>query len=166
MVKKYEHHTDLFVNIKDSILDAFLNCENSYKDLIQVCVEMKSQRISDRNEVRNDTFHVLTKRIQRNRSDVRDEFVQNLHKNITNHQQQGNGWVITGLGNVHVDNFVKTRSMKTYDIYVKWPVAVSGRERIVNIRTERDCVHQSMVANFCYKNALRMHDLSRQARFF
>ena len=118
IVKKYEHPTDFFVDIKDGKLDAILNCENSYKDLIQICVEIKSERISDKNEVQSDTFHVLTKRIERNRSDVRDEIVKNLMKNLTNHQQQGSGWVITGIGNMHVDYFVKTRTIKTYGKYV------------------------------------------------
>ena len=35
-------------------------------------------------------------------------------KNLENHPQQGSGWVINGIGNMHVDYFVKTRSIKTY----------------------------------------------------
>ena len=87
-------------------------------------------------------------------------------KNLTNHQQQGSGWVITGLGSMHVDYFVKTRTMKTYGKFVKWPVGVSGNHHIVNIQTEKDCVHLSMVAHFCYKDGLKICDLSRQAKFF
>ena len=36
IVKKYEHPTDFFVDIKDDKLDEILNCENLYKDLTQI----------------------------------------------------------------------------------------------------------------------------------
>ena len=66
---------------------------------------------------------------------------------------------------MHVDYFVKTRGMKINGKYVKWPKGVSGREHVVNLRTEYDCVHLSMVAHLCYKDALKIHDLPRQANF-
>ena len=51
--------------------------------------------------------------------------------------------------------------MKTYGKYVKWPVGVSGNHHIVNIQTEDDWVHQSMIAHSWYKEALKMHNLSQ-----
>ena len=67
---------------------------------------------------------------------------------------------------MQVDYFVQTRSMNTNGNFVKWPVGVEGREHAVNFRTEDEYIHLSMVAHFCYKDALKIHDLSRQAKFF
>ena len=55
--------------------------------------------------------------------------------------------------------------MKTYGKYVKWPLGVSGNHHIVNIQAEEDCVHLSLMATFCYEDALKLHNLSQQSRF-
>ena len=70
-MKIYEQPTDFFIDIKDDKLDALHKCENTYKYLFQIGFEVNSERISDKNEVQHESFHVLTKIIQRNRSDVR-----------------------------------------------------------------------------------------------
>ena len=49
---------------------------------------------------------------------------------------------------MQVDYFSKTRSMKTYRKYVRWPVGVPDKKYVVNIQTKDDCVHLSMVAYF------------------
>ena len=43
IIKNYNHTSDLFIDIKDRKLDTNLNCENSYKDLIQTCIEGEVQ---------------------------------------------------------------------------------------------------------------------------
>ena len=86
-------------------------------------------------------------------------------KNI-NHEQQESGWVITGVGNMHVLYFVKTHCMKIYGKYVNQPVGVSGKEHVLNIQTEEDCVHLSMIGHFPYKNALDLHNLSHLEKFY
>ena len=77
-------------------------------------------------------------------------------KNLQNHQQQGSGLVINVVGNMHVDYFVKTRTIKTYGKYVKWPKGVSSREHIVNVYTDNDCVRLSMVAHFCHEEVRKL----------
>ena len=73
--------------------------------------------------------------------------------------------MINGIGNMHVNNFAKTRIIKSYGKYAVWPLGVSGMYRVVNLQTGENCVHLSMIAHFCFKKALKMHNLSRQARF-
>ena len=136
IAKKYEHPRDLFVDVKHGKLISILNCQNSYKDLIQIGIEVNSQRLTEKGKVQNDTFPVLTKRIERNESDVRDQIVKNLRKNLEKHQQQGSGWVINSIGNMPVGYFVKTHTMKTYGNFVKWPKGVPGYQHIVNVRTK------------------------------
>ena len=85
-------------------------------------------------------------------------------KNLTNHQQQGSGWVSTVVRNMQVNYFVKTCSMKTYGKYVKWPVGVYGNRHIVKVQNKDDCVLLLVTAHFCYKDALKMHNFSQQAR--
>ena len=149
IVKTYNHPTDLFVDIKDSKLISFLNCENSNKDLMQIGVEVKYQRITEKGKVQNDTFHVLTKIIERKALLSGLEMFRIWKKKLENHQQQGSGWVRNGIGNMHVNYFVKTRSIKTYSKSVKWPIGVSGMHHVANIQTEEVCVHLSMVTHFC-----------------
>ena len=87
--------------------------------MIQIGIEVESQRITEKSKVQNDTFNLFTKRIERNSSDLRSRIVENFMKNLGNHEHQGSGWVINGIENMHVDYFVKTRSVKTYGKYVK-----------------------------------------------
>ena len=103
-MKKYDHLAELLVDIKDGKLDAILNCENSHKDLIQLHVEVKPERLSHKGEVKNYTLCVLTKIVQRNSSDIWARIVENLINFFENHQQHGSGWFITGIGNMYVDN--------------------------------------------------------------
>ena len=81
IAKNYKNPTDLFGDKKHGELDLILNCQNSYKDLIQIGIEVKSPRLIEKGEEQNDTFHVLTERIERNSSDIRTRIVENLMKN-------------------------------------------------------------------------------------
>ena len=97
IANNYKHPTDLYVDIKHgklTKLDSILNRQNSYKELIHIGVEVKSQRLTEQGEQQKATFHGLTKIIQRNSSDIRARIVENLMKKLENHQPQGHGWVI------------------------------------------------------------------------
>ena len=56
ILKKYDNPTDFFIDINQGKLDSILNCLNSYKNLIQIGIEIKSERISDKNEVQKTHF--------------------------------------------------------------------------------------------------------------
>ena len=74
--KKYQHRSDHFIEIKDDNLDAFLNCKNSCKELTQICIEVLSERISEKGDAQTDKFHVLTRIIQRNNFDIRKKLLR------------------------------------------------------------------------------------------
>ena len=57
----------------------------------------------------------------------------------------------------------KRVKLKTYGAFVKWPVGVSGREHVVNMRTEDDCVRLSMIAHFCHKEIRKLKNVEREA---
>ena len=59
-----------------------------------------------------------TKKLKINSDDLRSEIARELQKNILNHDQEGSGWVITGISNLRVDYYKTTRNMKSYGSYV------------------------------------------------
>ena len=50
-VKQNKHPTDLFVDIKHGKMDSTLNCRNSYKDSIQIGIEVKCECLTEKDEL-------------------------------------------------------------------------------------------------------------------
>ena len=75
-------------------------------------------------------------------------------------------WILLVLGIRMQIFFVKTRSLKLYGKYFKWPVGVSGMHYVVKIQTGEDCVHLSNYSTFLLQGCYQDTRSFRQARFY
>ena len=124
--KSYNHPKDLFLDIKHGKYDNILYCQEKYRDFIQVGLDVKSERVTEKGELEKDLFNVQTKKIARTTVGFKDQLVEQLIKNLENHKQKGSGWMISGIGKLRVDYFIKTKNMKQYGSYIKWPKGLGG----------------------------------------
>ena len=154
-VKKiYESPYDILLDIKEGKLDKLFEDYGEHKDLVRVCVEISSEKVNDKGELLYDSFNAGTKYINRNDEKMKEKIINQLYKNMLNHEQKGSGWAVTGIKRFRIDYSVKSRKMKKYGNYVLWPKSVSGKNHIVNVYTKNDCVKLSMVAHFCHEDVL------------
>ena len=78
--KKYERPYDILLDIKKGKLDKALECYGEYKDLVQVWVEISTEKLDEKGSVLTDVFHVVTKQIERN-GNMKDKIINQLHTN-------------------------------------------------------------------------------------
>ena len=77
--------------------------KNYCYDHIQIELDIKSQKVDDKGHTKISISHVQTKKLKNNCNDFSSQLARQLHKNTLNHQQEGSGWVISGIGNLRVD---------------------------------------------------------------
>ena len=138
--KNYGNPYDILIDIKEGNLDRILEGHSEFKDLVRVCVQISSEKVNEKGEIVHGSFNAVTDYIEQN-EEKKDEIIKQLHKNMLNREnQQGSGWLITGLKSLRIDYAKKSCMVKRYGDYAPWPEKAAGKKCIVNIKTKDDCV--------------------------
>ena len=149
-VKKiYVSPYDILSDIKEGKLDKLFEDYGEHKDLIRVCVEISTEKVDDKAKLLYDTFNAVTRNIERN-DEMKDKIINELYKNMLNHEKNGSGWAVVGIKRIRIDHSIKSNKVNRYGDFIPWPMKTAGKNCIVNIRTKYDCVRLSMVAHFCH----------------
>ena len=99
--KKYAQPTDMYVDINYGVCNQIF--EKDDYEFLQFELDIKSQNLDDKEEIRKSFFHVQTKKMKIVSNDLSMEVARPVHKNTLNLDQEGSGCVVSGIRNLRVD---------------------------------------------------------------
>ena len=108
-------------------------------------------------------FYIQTRKVEL-KDNFLDSIINDLYKKIAKFETEGSGWVHRDVNHLKIDFYRKTRRVKRYGSYTKWPEKAPGLHHVVNVNCVKDCVRLCMTAHFC-KNKIKKMNSEKKCRY-